>query len=271
MFDDFLRAHEVAIRLGVFLGSLLLFSLAEFVRPTRTNRSSRKLSRYFNNLALGGVNSVVLRAAPTLLATQVAISAENNGWGLTQFVSDAFFIHSSVAIILWVIFLDFAIYWQHRTFHVVPWFWRFHRVHHSDAHLDTSSALRFHPLEIVISMAYKSILTILFGIPFAAILIFEVILNAAAIFNHANISLSSKWEKRLNRIVVTPDFHRIHHSTERKLSDSNYGFFLSIWDRFFTSSTPVDTIVQTSINIGNNEVTKHKVTKVGDLLVQPLK
>ena len=221
---------ETWIRLSAFIGILTLMMLWEWRRPNRqsvVNKSQRWLSN-FSLMLLGAL--VVRLIVPTGLAT-VAIWAQQHNVGLWNYLSIGFFWSVLVSVIMF----DCIIYWQHRLFHRVPILWRLHSVHHADPHIDTSTGLRFHPLEIVLSIMIKMLVVLLLGAPLLAILIFEVLLNASSMFNHGNIKLPNKIEKPLRKILVTQALHRIHHSQVVCETDSNFGFNLSIWDRLFGS------------------------------------
>jgi sterol desaturase/sphingolipid hydroxylase (fatty acid hydroxylase superfamily) len=177
------------------------------------------------------MGSMVARLiVPTGLAA-IAIYGQNKNLGIWNQVSISLWLTVPISVLL----LDCLIYWQHRLFHRVPIFWRMHRVHHADPHLDASTGLRFHPLEIALSLIVKITAVLLLGAPVLAILIFEVLLNATSIFNHSNIKLPVKLEKSLRTIIVTQAMHRIHHSHVVSETDSNFGFNLPIWDKLFGS------------------------------------
>ncbi len=170
---------------------------------------------------------------PVIVATGAALHAAGNGWGLFNMADLPVWLEITLAVII----LDWAVWFQHLLTHKIPFLWRFHRVHHSDRDLDVSSAIRFHPVEIALSMLYKVALVYLLGAPVIAVIIFEVILNGAAMFNHANINLPKSLDRIIRTVVVTPDMHRIHHSDIRAEHDSNYGFSVSIWDHLFRTFT----------------------------------
>lgn len=223
---------EVWIRLGAFIGVLVIMLCWESYRPNRQSPVSKPL-RWSSNLLLVVLGSLTARLMiPTGLAA-VAIWAQLHNIGLWNLVDLSLWW----SIPLTVVLLDCLIYWQHRLFHRVPWLWRLHRVHHADPHLDVSTGLRFHPLEIALSIVIKIVAVLVLGAPVLAILIFEVLLNATSMFNHTNIKLPNRIEKPLRKLIVTQAMHRIHHSQVVKETDSNFGFNLSIWDRVFGSYT----------------------------------
>ena len=241
--------NETTLRLGVFLGLFTLFGILEFAFPRRT-RVQSQLKRWSTNWVLLVIYSVLVRLmgllAPVIVATGAAQHAAANGWGLFNLVGLPIWLEITLAIII----LDWAIWFQHLITHKIPFLWRFHRVHHSDRDLDVSSAIRFHPVEIALSMLYKVVLVYLLGAPVIAVIVFEVILNGAAMFNHANINLPKPVDRILRRVVVTPDMHRIHHSDIRAEHDSNYGFSVSIWDHLFRTFTAEPKGGHTGMTVG---------------------
>jgi sterol desaturase/sphingolipid hydroxylase (fatty acid hydroxylase superfamily) len=223
--------NENYIRLGIFIGLFLLLAVIEAVFPRRA-RSETRQRRWATNWALIIIDSLTLqllaRALP-LLAVGAAIHAGTIGWGVLNQVD----LPAWVEIAFTILFLDFAIWFQHLITHKVPVLWRLHRVHHADRDIDVTTAIRFHPVEIVLSMLLKIGLVYLLGAPAFAVILFEITLNSTAMFNHANIKLPIWLDKIIRVVLVTPDMHRVHHSDIRAEHDSNYGFSLSIWDRIF--------------------------------------
>lgn len=215
------------LRLAVFLGALGGMLLWEWRYPFRAALEP-KFSRLLRHLSLMTLNFLILRLVSGGGAYAVAILAAQKGWGLF-----ALWPMPGWAVVLaGLLLLDFAIYAQHVLFHKIPWFWRLHRVHHSDPTFDTTTAIRFHPLEIVLSMFYKMLLVVIFGITPVTVLAFEMLLNACAQFNHGNVRLPAGAERILRWLLITPDLHRIHHSAERRETDSNFGFSVPWWDRW---------------------------------------
>jgi len=225
-----LVTHQTVLRLGCFSALLLLLMLAEHHWPRRRRRYSR-WQRWPSNLGLVVLNSLVLRLLFPLTATGLALWAQQAGWGLLNQLP----LPAAVSIALSVLLLDLLIYWQHRLFHRLPLLWRLHRVHHADPDYDVTTGNRFHPLEILLSMALKCLAILLLGVPPAAVVLFEVILNAMAMFNHSNLALPEKADRWLRRLLVTPDMHRVHHSILEREHHHNFGFNLAIWDRLFGS------------------------------------
>ena len=224
----FLLAHEPFIRLSVFAVVLACMALAETLWPARTRNFSR-LSRWPANLALTLASTAMLRFLFPLLAVGAALWAQSRGIGLFRWLA----LPDGPAFLASLVLLDVLIYGQHWAMHRVPILWRFHRVHHSDRDVDATTALRFHPGEIALSMGLKMAAVVALGAPAAAVIVFEVVLNAMSLFNHANWKMQAGIERALRLIVVTPDMHRIHHSLKREETDTNYGFNLSWWDRLF--------------------------------------
>ncbi len=223
---------ETALRLSVFIGVFLVMALLELAIPKRELTAS-KPRRWITNLALVGVDSVAVRlmalVAKPLVGVGAAFYAQSQGWGLFNMTDWSIWLEILVAIII----LDFLIWFQHLIFHKVPILWRLHQVHHADVDIDVTTGTRFHPIEIIVSMMWKVLWVIVLGIDPLAVVIFEVILNGCAMFNHANVALPKRLDQILRLVIVTPDMHRVHHSIIRREHDSNYGFNLSIWDRLF--------------------------------------
>jgi sterol desaturase/sphingolipid hydroxylase (fatty acid hydroxylase superfamily) len=222
--------NETTIRLGVFLGLFALFAAFEWAAPRRARRHGRaRLATNAAIMVLGAVLLRVLALAIPLLAVGAAIDAGQQGWGLFNVLGWNPWVEGLLTILIF----DLIIWGQHWLTHKVPMFWRFHRVHHADGDFDVTTAIRFHPIEIAASMLLKIAFVYLLGPSALAVVIFEVLLNGTALFNHANITLPV-WADRITRIVlVTPDMHRVHHSADRVEHNSNFGFALSVWDRLF--------------------------------------
>jgi len=228
--NSWLLSYEPQLRLSAFVSILLLVAGWEWFRPCRQLASGRLL-RWGNHLALVVLNSVLLRWLFPAAAVGMAAAAQQQSLGLLN----QFEVPLWLAVIFSMLVLDGVIYWQHRLFHQIPLLWRLHRVHHADTDYDFTTALRFHPIEILLSMLIKWLATVLLGPPLVAVLLFEVVLNGMAMFNHANASLPGWLEKPVRCLLVTPDMHRIHHSVRSGEMHSNFGFNLSIWDRLFGS------------------------------------
>lgn len=241
--------NETTIRLAVFLGLFSLFGILEFIFPRR-ERVQSQIKRWTTHWILlvvySGMLQLMALITPVVIAAGAALHVTANGWGLFNMIDLPIWLE----FFLIVVILDWAIWFQHLITHKVNFLWRFHRVHHSDRDLDVSSGFRFHPIEIGLSMLYKVALVYLLGAPIAAVVVFEVILNGAAMFNHANIRLPIKVDHFLRRFIVTPDMHRIHHSDIRAEHDSNYGFSVSIWDHLFRTFTAEPDKGHTGMTVG---------------------
>lgn len=227
MIDDANTADPSALRLLIFLGVLGLMLLWEWRSPFRAF-PERKHTRLIRHLSLMALNFLVLRLLSGSGAYAVAVWAEQRGWGLFRLGTIPGWFGFPAGILL----LDFAVYVQHLVFHKVPWLWRLHKVHHSDLGFDTTTAIRFHPLEIALSMFYKMLLVLGFGLSAETVVAFEILLNGCAQFNHGNVRLSPRFEALLRRLVITPDLHRIHHSSDPRETDRNFGFSVPWWDRW---------------------------------------
>ena len=244
-FNQWALAHEPAVRLGAFFGVFALMALWEALVPRRARLLPRRV-RWLHNLALVVLNSLILRLLFPLAAVGFALLAAERGWGLLNAAKFPLWW----AFALSVIALDFAIYLQHVMFHAVPLLWRLHRVHHADADIDVTTGARFHPIEILLSMLIKFAAIAVLGAPAAAVLVFEVLLNATAMFNHANLRLPEPVDRRLRRMLVTPEMHRIHHSMEPAEANSNFGFNLPWWDRLCGTYRERARLPQPSMAIG---------------------
>ncbi|MGB3457167.1 MAG: sterol desaturase family protein [Litorimonas sp.] len=217
-----------ALRLGVFVGVMLLFIALEALFPAR-RRVLPRMARWRTNLSLSVLGSVTGALMAPVLAVAVAAFASVQGWGLFNRLSLDPWIEGMIAVVL----LDLAIWAQHVAFHHVPWLWRLHSVHHTDRDLDATTGVRFHPVEIGLSLLWKALVILALGPSVVAVIVFEIVLNATAIFTHSNTALPPSLDRALRRIVVTPDMHRVHHSVVEPETNSNYGFNLSVWDRMF--------------------------------------
>ena len=226
--DEFIMNHEVSLRLGFFFGIFGVMAIWEIVAPRRTLMVSKTI-RWTNNLGIVLLNTMLLRLLFPAAAVGMAVFAENNGWGLFNYLSAPFWL----AVIVSVIAMDFVIYLQHVLVHAVPALWRLHRVHHADLDYDVTTGARFHPIEIILSMLLKFATIVVLGPPIVAVVIFEILLNATAMFNHSNVKIPRYIDRLLRWLVVTPDMHRVHHSVEDDEANSNFGFNLPWWDRLF--------------------------------------
>lgn len=237
--------NEGVLRLMIFVAIAILVGTAERWFPRRTLNPSNR-SRWITNLGLVAINTLVVRFVFPTAAVGFAWQVEQLGWGFLHAVELPFWL----AFLLGAVALDFVIYLQHILFHAVPAFWRLHMVHHSDLDFDFTTGVRFHPLEILLSMGIKFATIAALGPPVLAVLFFEVMLNASSMFNHSNIRLAPKLDRVLRRVIVTPDMHRVHHSWVRSETNSNYGFNLSCWDRLFGTYQPQPAASHEHMTIG---------------------
>ena len=222
--------HEPLVRLAAFAAVLVAMIAWESAAPKRPLGVARR-ARWTANFGIVLVDAALLRLAFPIVAVGTAVIAAERGWGLFNSVD----VPAWVAVVASILLLDLVIWAQHVVFHRVPILWRLHRMHHSDVDFDVSTALRFHPVEIALSMLIKMAVVIALGAPPVAVVLFEVILNGMAMFNHGNVRLPAGLDRALRMVVVTPDMHRVHHSVHRDETNSNYGFNLSIWDRLFAT------------------------------------
>jgi len=255
------------IRLSFFISVLCLCSVWEWMRP-RKELTQSKLFRWLNNLGLIAFNSLCLTLLMPILAYQAAIYAQQHTIGLFNNIDS---LSAPLVVFLSVVLLDFAIYVQHLAFHRVPLLWRLHRMHHSDQDIDVTTGTRFHPIEIVISMWIKIGLVLLLGVSPIAIVIFEIVLNASAMFNHSNAYLPLKIDRVLRKLIVTPDMHRVHHSVDVKETHSNFGFFLSVWDRGFKTYRNQPKLGHDKVKIGIPLFQKSQEQRIDKMLTQPFR
>ncbi|QPC86725.1 sterol desaturase family protein [Mesorhizobium sp. NBSH29] len=223
---------EPVIRIAVFLlifGSLAVFELWSPRLDREEMRGALKSRRWIANVSLLLVSSAMMRIVFPAAAVGAAAWAQARGYGLLPMLGG----HGLVTGILAFVLLDFSIWLEHLASHKLPWLWRLHRVHHADTGFDVTTGLRFHPLEILLSMLWKTAIIVILGAPVLAVLIFEIVLNSTSMFNHSNLKLGLGLDRWLRRVLVTPDMHRVHHSTIRRETDSNYGFNFPFWDRMF--------------------------------------
>ena len=225
--------HENNLRLAFFLGIFIIIALMEWLWPRRRQEALRS-KRWLDNLSLLAFAALLVRLMLPLGLASLALHFKQAHIGLFN-QPDVLINDYWLVLALSLIPLDFAIYWQHRLFHKVPFLWRLHQVHHSDKAFDVSTALRFHPLEMLLSLMIKALIIAFFGIPASAVIVFEIVLNGVAMFNHGNLSIPISLDKFLRKVLVTPDMHRVHHSSIPTETNSNFGFNISLWDRCFNS------------------------------------
>jgi sterol desaturase/sphingolipid hydroxylase (fatty acid hydroxylase superfamily) len=219
-------SYEVVIRLGFFFGVFALIAIWEVLAPRRSLTTSKSV-RWFSNLAITFLNPVVVRLVSPIMPVTMALLAQKSGWGLLN----NFALPYWLPVVIGVAVLDLVIYLQHVMFHTVPVLWRLHMMHHADLDFDMTTGLRFHPIEMILSMGIKLSVVVTIGAPALAVLIFEILLNTTSMFNHGNIRLPSSIDRKLRLLVVTPDMHRVHHSVTIRETNSNFGFNLPWWDR----------------------------------------
>lgn len=258
-------AHAPALRLAVFLVILALVAGWEMIVPRRRRVLTRR-RRWPQNFGISVVNTLSLRLLLPGAAIGLATMAEVKGWGLFNSVALPFWL----AVVLSLLLLDLTIYLQHVMFHALPLLWRIHRVHHTDMDFDVTTALRFHPVEIVLSMVIKLAVIALLGAPAIAVLVFEIILNATAMFNHANASLPAGIERVARLVVVTPDFHRVHHSVLTAETNSNFGFNVPWWDRMFGTYRAQPGAGHDHMRIGLEDFRDPAQERLDRLLTQPM-
>lgn len=255
---------EGTLRLSVFAGTLFVFALLEAVFP-RLRFSHGRVQRWPGNIGIVVIDTILARVLLPGITVAAALFAADAEIGLFHWLD----VPPVVAFIATLVLFDLAIYAQHVVFHKVPMLWRLHRVHHTDPAFDVTTALRFHPIEILLSLLIKGALVIALGAPAVAIVIFEVILSSAAIFNHSNMRLPLWLDGILRVVIVTPDMHRVHHSVHQPETDSNYGFNLSIWDRLFGTYRAQPRDGYDGMRIGLDGFADDRVLGLGALLIQP--
>lgn len=219
-------SNEVAIRVGFFLLIFVLIAIWEIFLPRRVLTTS-KIVRWFSNLSIIFLNAILVRVLFFMLPVGMALLSQERSWGLLNNYTLPYWLKVFIGVIV----LDFVIYLQHVMFHAVPLLWRMHMMHHADLDFDVTTGLRFHPLEILISMLIKLAAVVVIGPPVLAVIIFEVLLNGTSMFNHGNIRIPKSIDRVLRFLVVTPDMHRVHHSVIIRETNSNFGFNLPWWDR----------------------------------------
>jgi len=256
--QEAIRIIALAVLLGVLIGS-------ERLRPLRP-RTLPLVRRWTDNFALGALGFLIVRLAQPIAAAGGALAAARLEVGLFHWLA----LPRAFEFLACLVLLDLAIYWQHVAFHRVPALWPYHRVHHTDRELDVSTAVRFHPVEIVISAVLKVAVVLALGAPVAAVLTFEALLTGFAMFNHSNLDLGRDLDFALRRFVVTPRMHWVHHSTNARESNRNFGFCISFWDRCFGTYQASPALGVRGIEFGVDGFPARDSTKVATLLRQPL-
>jgi len=238
----------------------------EFAAPKRPLSLSRA-SRWTGNLGIVVLNTALARLVFPILPVGVALMAADRGWGVLNSTD----LPDGLAVILAVVLLDLAIYVQHVLFHAAPLLWRLHRMHHADQDIDVTTGARFHPVEILLSIAIKLAVVTALGAPAVAVIIFEVLLNATAMFNHANVAIPAGFDRVLRWVVVTPDMHRVHHSEDHGETDSNFGFNLPWWDRLFRTYRDQPKLGHQDMTIGLPIFRDPADQRLDKMLVQPFR
>jgi sterol desaturase/sphingolipid hydroxylase (fatty acid hydroxylase superfamily) len=259
--------HEPLLRLIPFAAIFLVMVVWEILSPRRT-LSINKSYRWFNNLAMVLVNSMVLRFIFPGAAVGVAVWVESERWGLMNYsplLDWPLWINAIIGLVL----LDFIIWLQHLLFHKTPVLWRLHRMHHADQDIDVTTGLRFHPLEIILSMVIKVAAILIFGVPVVAVFLFEVLLNATSMFNHGNVYIPKRLDRILRWFIVTPDMHRVHHSWHQDETNSNFGFNLPLWDRLLGTYKDQPRDGHHKMTIGINQFRAYEDLRIDRLLLQP--
>jgi sterol desaturase/sphingolipid hydroxylase (fatty acid hydroxylase superfamily) len=263
---DILFTHEPWIRLAAFAGVFAAMALWELLAPRRRQVVARR-RRWPGNIGVVVIDTLLLRLIFPTAAVGVALVAQVGGWGLLPALNAP----SWLALIIAVVVLDLAIYLQHVLFHAVPALWRLHRMHHADLEIDVTTGARFHPIEILLSMAIKLGVVAALGAPAVAVLIFEVLLNATSMFNHGNVRLPRRLDRVLRWLVVTPDMHRVHHSILPHETNSNFGFNLPWWDRVFGTYRAQPQAGHEAMTIGIEQFRDHRELRLDRMLMQPFR
>jgi sterol desaturase/sphingolipid hydroxylase (fatty acid hydroxylase superfamily) len=253
-----------AVRLGFFFGVFAVMALWELTAPRR-QLTVGKTGRWLNNLGIVFLDTVMIRLLAPAAAIGVAAAANRNNWGLLPYLQ----LPEPFALLAGVLFLDLIIYLQHLMFHATPLLWRLHMVHHADLDIDVSTGLRFHPIEILISMGIKMGTVAMLGPPVAAVLLFEVILNGTAMFNHSNVRMPAAVDRILRLLVVTPEMHRVHHSVIIRETNSNFGFNFPWWDRFFGTYRAQPAAGHLGMTIGLSQFRQAERLTLPRLLILP--
>lgn len=261
---EWFLALEPMVRLGMLASVLAPMATWEILRPRRRLRIS-KAYRWANNWGIVAIDTLLTRLLFPAGAVGVGLYVASNNWGLLQVLE----LPSWLVVILSIVFLDFLVWLQHVMFHAVPALWRLHRMHHADLDFDLTTGLRFHPLEIILSFGIKTAGIVVIGAPAIAVLIFEIILSSLALFNHSNVSFPRPVERALRRLIVTPDFHRVHHSWHPNETNSNFGFNLSWWDRLLGTYRDQPRDGHDHMTIGLNIFREPRWERLDRMLIQP--
>ncbi len=264
---NWILENENSFRLASFVTGYLLFFILGLLVPFRALNTSDRVPRWSRNIAFVFGNSILLKLLIPLSLAAIALQAEANNLGLFNQFSGLL----GFEVILSLILLDLMIYWQHRIFHLIPILWRVHRLHHTDTEFDVTTAGRFHPFEILLSYALKALAVVALGLSPATIILYEIVLNFFALFNHANFALPKSVEPAVRAVFVTPSMHRVHHSTRPNETNSNYGNCLSCWDRLFSSYLKDSAENPKEMAIGLTEFRSSEEKRFSALLMQPFR
>ena len=263
---DFIAANEPAIRLGFFVGIFAVVALGELAAPRRTPSQPRWL-RWYANIGIVALNTAAVRLLVPMVPVALAVLAEERGWGVLNMVALPFWLEVAIAVVV----LDLVIYLQHVMVHAVPALWRLHRMHHADLDFDVTTGARFHPFEILLSVALKLGTVMILGPAALAVVIFEVLLNGTSMFNHGNLRLPAGLDRALRLLVVTPDMHRVHHSDIAAETNSNFGFNFPWWDRLFGTYRAQPELGHEAMTIGLDSFRDPAELHLHNLLLQPFK
>lgn len=258
-----LLAHTSLARFAMVAGVFVILWFLQMWIPRRGDVSPR--GRYLRNLSLPLISAAIIYLLLPLTLVSFAALIADNHLGLFNFLGWPTAIEFVIAIIA----LDLAIYWQHRAMHELPWLWRLHRLHHTDLNFELTLGLRFHPFEILFSLLYKGLVVVALGASPLAVLCYEILLAAFALFSHADIRITGLWDQRLRTFMITPDWHRVHHSLHRDETDSNYGNLLSVWDRLFRSAHEQPRDGHLTMQIGLAEFRGAASQRLPGMLMQP--
>ncbi len=257
---------EPLIRLGVFAAVLAGLMAWEFMAPRRALTVGRG-QRWPGNVGVVAIDTVLLRIVFPAAAVGLALVAEDEGWGLFNVIA----VPEWIAVVVAIVLLDLIIWAQHLLFHRVPWLWRLHRMHHADLDIDVTTGVRFHPVEILLSMIIKLGAVAALGTPALAVMLFEVLLNATSMFNHSNVRMPAGVDRVLRRILVTPDMHRVHHSIVARETHSNFGFNLPWWDHLFGTYRAQPAAGHEAMTIGIPQFRDPVELRLDRMLTQPLR
>ena len=261
---EYIYQNEASIRLGIFFWAIVMLAAWEWLWPKRV-LTQNKVKRWLNNIGLVVTSTLLVRIMVPITLVGAAYWTEQNHLGYANHIEMPLWVETITIFIL----MDLIIYLQHTMFHVLPVMWRFHRVHHSDLDFDISTGLRFHPVEILISMILKMVLIIAWGVPVIIVVLFEIVLNFMSMFTHSNIQLNERFERLLRWFIVTPDMHRVHHSIQENETNSNFGFFISLWDRLFGTYRAMPEAGHLGMTMGLNQFRGKNSQSYKGLLLMP--